>query len=221
MNKNQYTYFSQFNWREIKHPLLSALKFLGIVLFLCLLVNLFDILELTGKYLAASDEPQKVETLFVLGGNSYERGKAAAAYVKKFQSPIVCTGGNFPVQIQALGYHLTDGELTRQCLIHQGVDSTSIEVLGSATSSFEESEEILNYAKSHQLKKIGVLSSEYHLRRLRMTFQEKFEKEGIELVFLAAINENFTPESWYKNEEGLITTFNEYAKMVYYLFKYS
>ncbi|MFM7722719.1 MAG: hypothetical protein ACKO7C_06925, partial [Bacteroidota bacterium] len=82
-------------------------------------------------------------------------------------------------------------------------------------------EEILQYAKSHHLKKIGILSSEYHLRRLRMTFQEKFEREGIELVFLAAKNENFTPESWYKNEEGIITTFNEYAKMVYYLFKYS
>jgi uncharacterized SAM-binding protein YcdF (DUF218 family) len=182
---------------------------------------LFDCLELAGKYLAAADEPQKVETVFVLGGNSHERGLAAAQHLKSFPSTVVCTGGNFPVQIQALGYHLSDGELTRQCLIHQGVDSTSIEVLGSATSSFEESEEILQYAKSHHLKKIGILSSEYHLRRLRMTFQEKFEREGIELVFLAAKNENFTPESWYKNEEGLITTFNEYAKMVYYLFKYS
>ncbi|MFM7769528.1 MAG: hypothetical protein ACKO8Q_03135, partial [Bacteroidota bacterium] len=75
--------------------------------------------------------------------------------------------------------------------------------------------------QTHGLKKIAVLSSEYHLRRLRFVFEKKFKNTQIEVIFLAAKNENFTPESWYTNEEGLITTFNEYAKMVYYLFKYS
>ena len=221
MNKNQYTYFSRFTWREIFSLLISSLKILGVFLLLFILIHVFDYLQLAGKYLAAADDPQQVEAVFVLGGNSYERGIAAAQHLKKFPSPVVCTGGNFPVQIQALGYHLSEAELTQKCLLRNGIDTSSIFLLGKATSSFEESEEILQYAKSHQLKKIGILSSEYHLRRLRMTFQEKFEREGIELVFLAAKNENFTPESWYKNEEGLITTFNEYAKMVYYLFKYS
>lgn len=221
MNKNQYTYFSRFTWREIFSLFISSLKILGVFLLLFILIYVFDYLQLAGKYLAAADEPQQVEAVFVLGGNSYERGIAAAQHFKKFPSPVVCTGGNFPVQIQALGYHLSEAELTQECLLRNGIDSSSIFLLGKATSSFEESEEILQYAKSHQLKKIGILSSEYHLRRLRLTFQEKFETEGIELVFLAAKNENFTPESWYKNEEGLITTFNEYAKMVYYLFKYS
>lgn len=221
MNKNQYTYFSRFTWREIISFVISLLKIISLFLLIFILIHLFDGLKLAGKYLAAADEPQHVETVFVLGGNSYERGIAAAQYHQAFPTPVVCTGGNFPVQIQALGYHLTEAELTKECLLRNGIDSSSIFLLGKATSSFEESEEILNYAKSHGLKKIGILSSEYHLRRLRMTFQEKFEREGIELVFLAAKNENFTPESWYKNEEGLITTFNEYAKMVYYLFKYS
>jgi uncharacterized SAM-binding protein YcdF (DUF218 family) len=221
MNRNKYTYFSHFSWREMLSLVLTCLKVWGVLFLLFIIIHFVDLLQLIGKNLAASDSPQPVETVFVLGGNSYERGIAAANYLKDYPTQVVCTGGNFPVQIQALGHHLSEAELTKQCLLRQGIDSTKIQILESATSSFEESEEILKFAKQHNLKKIAVLSSEYHLRRLRMTFEDKFKKEGIELIFLAAKNENFTPETWYKNEEGLITTFNEYAKMVYYLFKYS
>jgi len=221
MNRNKYTYFSYFSWREMLSLVLTYLKVWGVLFLFFIIIHFVDLLQLIGKNLAASDSPQPVETVFVLGGNSYERGIAAANYLKDYPTQVVCTGGNFPVQIQALGYHLSEADLTKQCLLRQGIDSTKIQILESATSSFEESEEILKFAKQHNLKKIAVLSSEYHLRRLRMTFEDKFKKEGIELIFLAAKNENFTPNTWYKNEEGLITTFNEYAKMVYYLFKYS
>ncbi|MFM7769347.1 MAG: hypothetical protein ACKO8Q_02190, partial [Bacteroidota bacterium] len=97
-----------------------------------LIIHFFDILALIGKNLTASDKAQPVETLFVLGGNSYERGVAAAEYLHNYPTPVVCTGGNYPVQIQALGFHLSEGELTKECLVRNGINSNEIQTWGKA-----------------------------------------------------------------------------------------
>jgi hypothetical protein len=55
---------------------------------------------------------------------------------------------------------------------------------------------------------------------MSMVFGEKFQEKGILVHFFGTETKDFKAESWWTFEAGLITTFNEYIKIVYYVFKY-
>lgn len=191
----------------------------GCLLVLFLFWN--PILRSIGHYLVAGDELQPSEVCFVLGGNSYDRGLYAAEVYKDFPDQrFVATGGNYPTQIQALNTVMYEAELTKHFMHTLGVPQEQIAVLTQSTSTMEESEEILAYCKQHRLSKIAILSSAFHLRRVKSVFENKFRKEGIEVVFFAAPDKDFDADNWWKHEEGLITVNNEYIKLVYYTLKY-
>ncbi len=67
---------------------------------------------------------------------------------------------------------------------------------------------------------ITLVSSSFHLRRMRWVFEEKFRIKGITTYFHGAVDSEFDKNNWWKNESSLITCNNEYVKLVYYLFKY-
>jgi uncharacterized SAM-binding protein YcdF (DUF218 family) len=179
------------------------------------------ILRSAGHYLVANDELQLTDACFVLGGNSYDRGLFAAEVHKQFpQQYFVATGGNYPTQIQALDTVMFEAELTSHFMQKLGISMEQIEVLTGSTSTMEESDEILAYCKQHDFKKIAVLSSSFHLRRVRNVFEKKFTQQGIEVLFFSAPDKDFDANNWWKNEEGLITVNNEYIKLLYYAIKY-
>jgi hypothetical protein len=101
-----------------------------------------------------------------------------------------------------------------------GVDSTMITAINSGTSSKEEAHLVLDYCLEKGLKKITIISGQYHLRRLRMTYEEVFEYYPIEVRFYGAIEKDFNPDTWWTSESGLIYTNNEYIKILYYWWKY-
>jgi uncharacterized SAM-binding protein YcdF (DUF218 family) len=196
-----------------------------LILFICLFIYRNSILGGIGHFLTVAESPASTssnQTFFVLGGNEFERGKGAALLAEEHATAqFVCTGGGDTLtQLKALGLFHTSAELTRKCIIENGCDSTRVLAIGKATSTYEESEEILTYCINNNLKEISVVSSDFHLRRMDMVFSEKFEEKGIVVHFFGTETKDFKAESWWTFEAGLITTFNEYIKIVYYVFKY-
>jgi uncharacterized SAM-binding protein YcdF (DUF218 family) len=197
----------------------------ALTFFICVFIYRNSILIGIGNYLTVADSPALTssnQTFFVLGGNGFERGKGAAALAQEFPTAqFLCTGGGDTLtQMSAIGLTYTSAMLTRQCMIDCGIDSLRVTPLGIATSTFEESEEILAYCIKNNLKEISVVSSDFHLRRMGMVFSEKFEEKGIVVHFFGTETKDFKTQSWWTFEAGLITTFNEYIKIVYYVFKY-
>lgn len=192
-----------------------------VVLMLLLLIFLKPILRGLGNFLVASDPLQKTEAVIVLGGNSYERGLAAVEVFKIFPDQrFITTGGNIPIQLLAIDTTLFEAELTRHLMVKKGVPLNQITALTTATSTQEEAQEVLTYCKNNNISSITVISSTYHLRRVKWTFEKAFEGSPIEVRFYGAQSEEFTAESWWKSESGLVTTNNEYIKLMYYLLKY-
>jgi uncharacterized SAM-binding protein YcdF (DUF218 family) len=113
-----------------------------------------------------------------------------------------------------------EAELTKHFMVKKGVSADNIIAMSKGTSTFEEAQEALTYCKNNNIHKISVISSSYHLRRVRWVFQELFEENGITILFHSAPSEDFDPNNWWKSEEGLVTTNNEYIKLVYYFFKH-
>ncbi len=228
--KNQenqsYTYFTSFPTSQQIRKVWKWIS-LGVTLtfFICLFIYRNSILGGIGHFLTVAESPVATSsnnTFFVLGGNGFERGKGAALLANEFPTTqFICTGGGDTLnEMRALGLNLTSSNLTRKCMLENGVDSLRVTELGVATSTYEESEEILAYCTNNNLKEISVVSSDFHLRRMSLVFGEKFQEKGIVVHFFGTETKDFKAESWWTFEAGLITTFNEYIKLVYYVFKY-
>jgi uncharacterized SAM-binding protein YcdF (DUF218 family) len=190
-------------------------------LLIIFILSLNSIFRGIGKWLNASDSPVQTEMCFVLGGNSYERGIAATDLYRIFpQQKFITTGGNYPYQILCLDTTMLECELTRHFMASQGVPQAQIDTLASAHSTMDESNEILEWCKEHNVKHITVISSALHMRRVRMVFENKFEKAGVKINFHGAAPIEYNELNWWQNEEGLIMTNNELVKIFYYAFKY-
>lgn len=201
-----------------KRWIISSVIFLIIALTF---TNRFTILKSIGYYLVADDATYHSTVYAVLGGNSAERGRAAAWLAdQESDSKFIVTGGNRPSQLAAVGIITTEAQLTKQCMIHLGVDSLRIEKLEKGTSSKEEADLLLDYCKKKHIHQITIVSGQYHLRRLRRTFKPLFQSAQIEVKFFGACEKDFNPESWWTSESGLIYTNNEYIKILYYWLKY-
>ena len=198
IHQNQtYTYFSSLP--KLKE-LLRVWKHLVLALTLAFLIAIFvyrdSILAGIGRFLTVAESSAVTpsnQTFFVLGGNGYERGKGAALLAKEFPTAqFICTGGGDTLnELRAMGLNLTSATLTRNCMFENGVDSLRISELGVATSTHEESEEILSYCINHNLKEISVVSSDFHLHRMSMVFGEKFQEKGILVHFFGTETKDF------------------------------
>jgi uncharacterized SAM-binding protein YcdF (DUF218 family) len=204
-------------WSKRWFKVLSIL----IALLIIFILSLNSIFRGVGKWLNATDASEQTEMCFVLGGNSYERGIAATDLYKQFpQQKFTATGGNYPYQILCLDTTMLECELTRHFMISQGVPETQIDTLSSAHSTMDESNEILVWCKANNAKHITVISSAFHMRRVRMVFEDKFEEAGIKINFHGAAPIEYNELNWWQNEEGLIMTNNELVKIFYYAIKY-
>ncbi|MEN9334955.1 MAG: hypothetical protein RLY35_2135 [Bacteroidota bacterium] len=189
--------------------------------FISLILFRSNILTAIGYYLVADDDQYESPVFAVLGGNSAERGRAAAWLAEQHPSAhFLVTGGNRPSQLAAIGIITTEADLTKKRMVHLGIDSTRITALETGTSSKEEADLLLDYCKKHQIPQITIVSGQYHLRRLRRTFEPAFEESNIGIRFFGAIEKDFDPEHWWQSESGLIYTNNEYIKILYYWLKY-
>jgi uncharacterized SAM-binding protein YcdF (DUF218 family) len=192
-------------------------------IFFLLIITLFvfrvSILSGIGNYLYAKDTLQKTEAIFVLGGNSYERGLEAAKVYEQFSgTPVYSTGSNIPLQLLAFDTSLTEAELTTMLVRKNGVpDSLSFPMI-AGTSTREEADAICKLADEKGWSSITVISSSFHLRRVKQVFEKARGDRKFTFVFHGAPSKDFDPNTWWKHEEGLITVNNELMKMLYYFF---
>ncbi len=180
-----------------------------------------QILRGLGNFLSPEDELEHVDALFVLGGNSFDRGnEAALLFHDQWTDKIVCSGGNIPTVLSALDLPLYEHEITRRLLINDGIDSTQIDVLTTATSTWEEANEIVEYCKANNVQSAMILSSKFHLRRVRRVFSKAFADSSTKLLYHGAPSSDYNEDEWWKSEGGLIMLNNEYVKLFYYFLKY-
>ncbi len=191
------------------------------MMIVMMVVFRIQVLTAIGNYLVADDPNYESPVFAVLGGNSAERGRAAVWLAQQYpKAHFLVTGGNMPSQLAAVGIVTTEACLTRDCMVHLGVNPNRISILEEGTSSKEEADLLLEYCQRHQIKQITIVSGQYHLRRLRRTFEPNFKAHHIDIKFFGAFEQGFHPDDWWTNESGMIYTTNEYIKILYYWLKY-
>ena len=194
----------------------GALCLLLIVLFLFRV----PLLRGFGNFLICENKMEKTEALFVLSGDAWDRGnEAVRIYQQGFAGKIICTGENVPRLFLIAGIPYPESELTQMHLLNKGIPSRDVELLCKGTSTKEEADYILEYCKKNNIDKAMVLSTKFHTRRIRNTFQKKFEAASIQLIIRGAPSSAYDESYWWLSEDGLIFVNNEYIKIFYYWVK--
>lgn len=174
-----------------------------------------------GNYLINDDQVQKVDAAFVLSGASYERSKEGALIFDQGYAPIVvATGGNISQTLLSMNMELYEADISAAALERLGVDRQNIEIIQEGTSTYEEAEIISRYAQEKGWNQVMIISSAFHTRRVNNVFKKRFRNTGIEINIHSAPPVQYSIESWWEKEEGLMSVYSEYVKLIYYAIKY-
>lgn len=196
----------------------------GAVIFLTLLLlGIFhkSVLRGVGDLLICTDPLTHADAVFVLSGNPFDRSKEAAKLVKEgYTDKLICTGESIPMDVFALGLIHTEADISAIMAYREQIDSSVVTVVHKGTSTKEESDIIYEYARSHNMDTIIVVSNKFHTRRVSQVFHKKFKNSDIHLIVHGAPASAYQEETWWQNEYGLIFVNNEYIKQVYYFLKY-
>ncbi len=172
-------------------------------------------------FLIREDSLQDVDALFVLSGGGYDRGNEAVnIYRKGYVKSIVCTGGNPVYEFRVFNIDTLESDMTVANLKRQQIPDSVIVVLREGTSTNEEAAIIFKYCKQQGLKRILVLSSKIHSRRVKKVFTKQFKDESIKVFVRGAFSSRYNEMLWWQSEDGLIALNNEWVKTAYYWLKY-
>ncbi len=197
----------------------------GLLVLLLFLLILFKnpILRGIGSFLVVNDPLSQADVICVLAGDPGERcAWAAKLYAREMAPTLILTGGITNGSLEILGLDLNDADIGRIALLQAGVDSVAIDILPEGSSTWEEADFLLNYCLQKNWKRVIVVSSSFHTRRVHGVFVNKFKQAGIEALISGAppLPGDYKLETWWKSEKGLLFVNNEYLKLMYYAWKY-
>ncbi|MBS1612717.1 MAG: YdcF family protein [Bacteroidetes bacterium] len=194
-----------------------------VVLLVLVLLYAFrmPILRAGSTMLMHEDKLEQADAMFILSGGGYDRGNEAVKLFRNgYSRQLVCTGGNPVVELKIFNMDTLESDMTIANLKRQAVADSNIVQIKYGTSTREEADTIIRYCKTHQLKKIILLSSRLHTGRVNYVFRQPFKNADVELIIHGAPSSRFNEYTWWKDEEGLIAVNNEWIKTIYYWFKY-
>lgn len=104
-----------------------------------------------------------------------------------------------------------------------GVEADRIEIVPEIVSggTYGEAIRIRQYASTHRLESILIVTSAYHSRRALWTMRHVLGRSGIEVGIAAAKHEMPVSMFWWLLPSGYRMVAVEYVKFVYYLVRYS
>lgn len=167
------------------------------------------------------------DALVVLAGSStyVERThRAAQLFAEGVAAKIVLTNDNLPSGWSpAQGRNPLFVERAADELKRQGVPAEKIEIVPDVVSStYDEILRVREYSVQHGLRSIVLVTSAYHSRRAWWTLRHVFRGSDIAIGLEPAApgEQSPSPATWWWHRLGWQMVPVEYAKMVYYWWRY-
>jgi uncharacterized SAM-binding protein YcdF (DUF218 family) len=167
-----------------------------------------QILSALGGYLVHVDPPQPADAALVLAGDGWgHRILTAAQLVRDGYVPKVLVSG----PDGAYGNHECD--LAIPFAVRHGYPESYFEHLEhNGRSTLEEAHAVLIEVRREGLKRILVVTSNYHTRRAGRIFRSL--APDLTILVVGAPDEYFTPDGWWHNREGQKIFLTEWEKTV-------
>jgi uncharacterized SAM-binding protein YcdF (DUF218 family) len=211
--------------------IMKSRKFLYcFLLLLVAIVVLFllrePILSEVGNFLVVSDSLERADVIEVLSGNAVRYQKAAELFSQGWAPRIVITKGTYPHRVQQLkryGISVREGHKKAAAILRfLNIPENAIEIIdGYNKSTADEARKLRRYMLNQGLKRLIVVTSNFHTRRSRLLFRRVFKGTGIAIVVQAAPPDyEFDPEKWWTRRKDSKTLLWEYQKLIYYALRY-
>lgn len=182
---------------------------------------------LAARLLVVHSVPTQVDALAVLGGSStyVERTHLAADLFKHGRGPLIVLMNDG----QLSGWSVADQrnlfffELAATELQQRGVPRERITVIAQAVSStYDEAVTLRAYAMRNNLRSMLVVAGPYQSRRALRTLHCVFDGSGVSVGVDAPApgEQSPKPSTWWLYRMGWHEVPTEYAKLVYYYWKY-
>lgn len=179
------------------------------------------------RWLVIDSRPERADALVVLGGSSTyeERTEHAARLFREGFAPVVLLtdDGRRGGWSQAEQRNPFFVERAAASLEAAGVPAVDVETLKPQTSStYEEARLLRDYATARGLNSLLIVTSGYHSRRARWTFERVFRDTGVRVnvVSVEPGQQTPAPSTWWLSPRGWRMVALEYLKLAYYQLRY-
>lgn len=196
-------------------------RFVAIALLAVIAAGAYAFLNV-GRWLSPQQSVQKADAIFVFAGTVAERPlEAADLYAAGYAPRILITRDTPEPAVLVAG---TRGaslpqrfELNREMLLKLGVPESSLivpERIHDNTAS--EAQTLREVALRLGWKRVIVVSSTYHLRRVAIACRRQLRGTGIELVFRGTRYDPAVPDRWWTRRNDIRWVVSEAPKVIAY-----
>jgi uncharacterized SAM-binding protein YcdF (DUF218 family) len=196
-------------------------RFVAIALLVVLAAGAYGFLNV-GLWLAPQQRLQKADAIFVLAGTVAERPLEAADLYEAGYAPRILVTRDTPEPAALVagtrGASLPQRfELNREMLLELGVPPSALIVpdrIHDNTAS--EAETLREVALKLGWKRVIVVSSIYHLRRVSIACRRQLQGTGIELIFHGTRYDPAVPGRWWTRRNDIRWVVGEVPKVLAY-----
>jgi uncharacterized SAM-binding protein YcdF (DUF218 family) len=185
-------------------------RWLAVIVLIPLLVAVTSSLWLAalGGYLVRAEPPVHADMVVVLAGDfSGNRILLAGDLVRRGLAPQALISG------PAGAYGLHESDLAIQFAVQHGYPASYFVALpNNSRSTKSEADDVLAALGKRHVRRVDVVTSNYHTRRAGNIYRAK--ASGLEIHMVAAPDIYFTPDGWWKDRDARKTFLMEWMKTV-------
>ncbi|WNS43537.1 YdcF family protein [Paenibacillus sp. MMS20-IR301] len=104
--------------------------------------------------------------------------------------------------------------------LSQGIPQEAILTENEALSTYQNAQFTLPIMKQHGFRSAIVVSSDFHMRRVKFIFDHVYKDSGIELTYIGS-DSGYHAKTWWSDRYSRETTVSEYVKMIGNAFGYN
>ncbi len=168
----------------------------------------YPIFTALGNFLIKADQPEKADAALVLAGDGYGfRLLTAAALARQGYVPKVFVSG------PAGSYGFYECDLAIPFAVRNGYpESYFVHMEHFARSTKEEARAVIPELRRRGIHKVLLVTSNFHTRRAGKIFRAA--APDMTFVVIAAPDEDFTPNGWWRSRDAEKTFLMEWEKTV-------
>lgn len=173
-------------------------------------------LPAVGHWFFMPSNAAKADAIVVLAGGGPERLCHGMELFKSGLAAELWYTGDKPVETRT---DFMDSEQVLSFAARRGIPKEKIRFLPS-TSTFEDGKSIAGLVKEKKMKSVIIVTSWYHTRRAMNVIHRGLAGTDCIVYMSSSTNLPYSPDNWWKDEEGLVAVNNEIIKTVLYWRRY-
>jgi len=163
----------------------------------------------------SEDPPARSDAVVILLGGHADRTAKAAELHRRGLAPAILLARTARDPFDGTAYY-------QQTLVRDGVPTEAIEILPGPVvgSTHDEAVRVLDYVRTHPVRRITVVTTAYHTARARWTFRRVLRGIGVDVRMVASEDPLFAEGDWFVREGGIRQYLSEALKTAYYRLAY-